>query len=120
MPTNLEKIAFPYRFARCALVAAALGFTQPASSETVSFEGKTVKLIIPSTPGGGTDTAARLVGRFFNKYLPGNPTVIPQNMPGGGGVTSLNFLAQQAKADGLTIAVSSSTQADPITYRMPQ
>jgi tripartite-type tricarboxylate transporter receptor subunit TctC len=105
---------------RYALVAAALGFTQPAFSESVSFEGKTVKLIIPSTAGGGTDTAARLVGRFFNKYLPGNPTVIPQNMPGGGGVTSLNFLAQQAKPDGLTIAVSSSTQADPITYRTPQ
>jgi tripartite-type tricarboxylate transporter receptor subunit TctC len=104
-----------------ALLTAVLCLALPASSaEPVSFEGKTIKLIIPSTAGGGTDVAARLVGRFFNKYLPGNPTVIPQNMPGGGGVTSLNFLAQQAKADGLTIAVSSSTQADPITYRTAQ
>lgn len=102
------------------VAAAAIGFAPQVQAETVSFEGKQVKLIIPSTAGGGTDVAARLVGRFFNKYLPGNPAVIPQNMPGGGGVTSLNFLAQQAKPDGLTIAVSSSTQADPITYRAPQ
>jgi|tagenome__1003787_1003787.scaffolds.fasta_scaffold20883644_1 tripartite-type tricarboxylate transporter receptor subunit TctC len=104
-----------------AVVAAGLiGVAPHVRAETVSFEGKQVKLIIPSTAGGGTDVAARLLGRFFNKYLPGNPTVVPQNMPGGGGVTSLNFLAQQAKPDGLTIAVSSSTQADPITYRTPQ
>src|SRR3954447_26692166 len=97
----------------------ALGF--PAfGSEPVSFEGKTIKLIIPSTPGGGTDTAARLIGRFLSAHLPGTPSIVPQNMPGGGGVTSLNYLSQQAKPDGLTIAVSSSTQADPITYRTPQ
>jgi tripartite-type tricarboxylate transporter receptor subunit TctC len=103
-----------------AVAGAAIGIAAQAHAEPVSFEGKQVKLIIPSTAGGGTDVAARLVGRFFNKYLPGNPAVVPQNMPGGGGVTSLNFLAQQAKPDGLTIAVSSSTQADPITYRAPQ
>ena len=106
----------------CAFVTTAVvGFAYPASSaEPVSFEGKSVKLIIPSTAGGGTDAAARLVGKYLGKYLPGNPTVVPQNMPGGGGITSLNFLAQQAKPDGLTIVVSSSTQADPITYRAPQ
>lgn len=104
-----------------AIVAAtAMGAALQAHAETVSFEGKQVKLIIPSTAGGGTDVAARLVGRFLGKYLPGNPSVVPQNMPGGGGITSLNFIAQQAKPDGLTIAVSSSTQADPITYRTPQ
>jgi hypothetical protein len=97
------------------------GFTKPASSEEpVSFEGKSIKVIIPTTAGGGTDTAARLIGRFLTKHLPGNPTVVPQNMPGGGGVTSLNYLAQQAKPDGLTIVVSSSTEADPLTYRTPQ
>src|SRR3982751_4759415 len=103
-----------------AVAATALAVAPQVHAETVSFEGKQIRLIIPSTAGGGTDVAARLVARFFNKYLPGNPAVVPQNMPGGGGVTSLNFLAQQAKPDGLTIAVSSSTQADPITYRTPQ
>jgi hypothetical protein len=97
----------------------ALGF--PAfGAEPVSFEGKTIKLIIPSTPGGGTDTAARLIGRFLSTHLPGTPSILPQNMPGGGGVTSLNYLSQQAKPDGLTIVVSSSTEADPLTYRTQQ
>ena len=91
-----------------------------ASAEAVSFEGKTVKMIIPTTAGGGTDISARLFARFVGKYLPGNPSVVPQNMPGGGGVTPLNFFAQQVKPDGLTIAFSSSTEADPLTYRAAQ
>lgn len=112
---KLSSITFAF------VAAAIVGHAEPAlSADPVSFEGKSVKLIIPSTAGGGTDAAARLVGKYLGKYLPGNPTVVPQNMPGGGGITSLNFLAQQAKPDGLTIVVSSSTQADPITYRTPQ
>jgi hypothetical protein len=105
-----------------ALVALAVaGLIHPASSaEPVSFEGKSIKLIIPSTTGGGTDIAARLIGRFLTQHLPGNPTIVAQNMPGGGGVTSLNYLSQQAKPDGLTMVVSSSTEADPLTYRTEQ
>jgi len=49
--------------------------------------------------------------------LLGNPAIVPQNMPGGGGITPLNYFAQQVKSDGLTIAFSSSTEADPLTYR---
>jgi hypothetical protein len=90
------------------------------AAEAVSFEGKTIKMIIPTTAGGGTDISARLFGRFLGKYLPGKPAVVPQNMPGGGGVTPLNFFAQQVKPDGLTIAFSSSTEADPLTFRAPQ
>ena len=106
----------------CAVVAAAtVSFVcAPASAQPVSFEGKSIKVIIPSTPGGGTDIAARLIGRFLGKYLPGNPSMMPQNMPGGGGVRSLNFLAQQAEPDGLTMVVTSSTEADPLTYRVKQ
>lgn len=106
----------------CLVIASAIaGAGQSAwSADSVSFEGKSVKVIIPSTAGGGTDAVARLAARFFTQYLPGHPTTVPQNMPGAGGIASLNFLAQQAKPDGLTIAVSSSTQADPITYRTPQ
>jgi tripartite-type tricarboxylate transporter receptor subunit TctC len=90
------------------------------AAEAVSFEGKSIKMIIPTTAGGGTDISARLFGRFLGKYLPGKPAIVPQNMPGGGGVTPLNFFAQQVKPDGLTIAFSSSTEADPLTFRAPQ
>jgi hypothetical protein len=91
-----------------------------AQAEMVSFEGKTVKLIIPTTAGGGTDISARLFARFLGKYLPGNPAIVPQNMPGGGGITPLNYFAQQVKPDGFTISFSSSTEADPLTYRAAQ
>ncbi|MEA2984079.1 MAG: hypothetical protein QOD94_333, partial [Alphaproteobacteria bacterium] len=104
-----------------ALATVVVTYSVPvAGSEAVSFEGKSVKMIIPTTAGGGTDISARLFARFVGKYLPGNPSVVPQNMPGGGGVTPLNFFAQQVKPDGLTIAFSSSTEADPLTYRAAQ
>lgn len=91
-----------------------------AADTAVSFQGKTVTMIIPSTAGGSTDLSARLLARFFGKHLPGQPAVVASNVPGGHGVGALNFLAQQAKPDGLTITISGNSQVDPITYRTPQ
>lgn len=91
-----------------------------AADSNVSFKDRTVTMIIPSTAGGGTDMAARLFARFFGIHLPGKPTVVAQNVPGGQGVTALNYVVQQAKPDGLTITMSSSAQVDPINYRAPQ
>src|SRR5581483_4895839 len=54
------------------------------------------------------------------KYLPGNPAVLVQNMPGGHGLTALNVIAQQTKPDGLTMLLSSNSEADPINFRTPQ
>ena len=53
------------------------------------FKGKTVTINIAGTAGGGIDVGARIVARFLGKYLPGNPQVIAQNMPGAGGVRVL-------------------------------
>jgi tripartite-type tricarboxylate transporter receptor subunit TctC len=94
--------------------------TAPAFADKVSFEGQTVKMIIPTTAGGSTDLASRLIAKFLGKYLPGNPTIVAQNMPGGHGVTALNFVFQQAQPDGLTVTMSSNSQVDPIVYRTPQ
>jgi tripartite-type tricarboxylate transporter receptor subunit TctC len=73
------------------------------------YEGKTLKILVSSGTGGGTDTAARLVSRFIGKYLPGNPKVLVQNMPGGGGTIANNYFASEAKPDGLTILQDSSS-----------
>ena len=103
--------------------AAAISVTLvgPASAdETVSFAGKTIKMIVPTTTGGSTDLAARLIGAYLTKYLPGSPTMVIENMPGGHGVPPLNFIANQAKPDGLTITLTSNSQVDPITFRTPQ
>lgn len=80
-----------------------------AASAPVSFQGKTLTILISSSPGGGTDTAGRLVSQFLPKYLPGNPVTVVQNMPGGGGITANNHFYANAKPDGLTLLQDSSS-----------
>jgi tripartite-type tricarboxylate transporter receptor subunit TctC len=74
-------------------------------AQGVDFSGKTIKWIIPFGVGGGSDVWARLYAPFFQKYLPGKPTVAVQNMPGGG--------SMRVKADGLTAFGSSGSTSFP-------
>ena len=74
-----------------------------AYSAAPYYEGKTIRIIVGTSPGGGYDTYTRLIARHFSKYIPGTPTIIVDNMPGAGGLLSANHLYQVAKADGLTI-----------------
>lgn len=67
------------------------------------YEGKTVRIIVGTSPGGGYDTYTRLIARHWGKYIPGNPTLIVENMAGAGGLISANHLYRVAKPDGLTI-----------------
>jgi tripartite-type tricarboxylate transporter receptor subunit TctC len=67
------------------------------------FKGKTIRLIIGTSTGGGVDLYARLVAQFLAKYLPGEPSIVPQNMPGASSVVAANFLYSMAKPDGLTL-----------------
>jgi hypothetical protein len=80
-----------------------------SAAETSFYESKTLRILVSSGTGGGTDTAARLVSRFIGKYLPGNPKVVVQNMPGGGGTIANNYFANEVKADGLSIMQDSSS-----------
>lgn len=89
---------------------AAIAVSGPAAAE-VSFEGKTIEWIIPFSPGGGSDTWARFNAPFLSKYLPGEPTVVVVNEPGGGSTKGANLFAARAKPNGLTIlGTSGSTQ----------
>src|SRR6476620_4404241 len=99
------------------LVAASSSAT---AAEPVSFKGKTVTMIIGFAAGGGTDLSGRLIAAYLGKYLPGEPTVIVQNMPGAEGMTAMNFFANQSKPDGLTLTMGSGSVADPINFRKPQ
>ncbi|QCO57945.1 tricarboxylate transporter (plasmid) [Pseudorhodobacter turbinis] len=90
--------------------AATLGLSMPAAAE-VSFEGKTIEFIIPFSAGGGSDTWARFNAPLLGKYLPGNPTIVVVNEPGGGSTKGANLFAARAKPDGLTVlGTSGSTQ----------
>lgn len=92
---------------RSALAVAMTAFAfAPAQSRAAEmFEGKTVKVLIGYAAGGGYDTYGRFVARHIGKYLPGNPHVIPQNMPGAGGVAVVNYIYNQAPKDGTEFAV---------------
>jgi tripartite-type tricarboxylate transporter receptor subunit TctC len=68
------------------------------------YEGKTVRTVVGFAAGGGFDTYARVLGRHLGKHIPGNPSIIVENMPGAGGLISANQLYRVAKPDGLTVA----------------
>jgi tripartite-type tricarboxylate transporter receptor subunit TctC len=89
------------------LIAAAMmtpWLTSAALAQGESFfKGKTVRIIVGLSSGGGYDRAARLVARYWPKYIPGNPSIIVQNMPGAGSVTAANYVYSVAKPDGLTL-----------------
>jgi tripartite-type tricarboxylate transporter receptor subunit TctC len=82
----------------CALSASKAG----AQGET-DFKGKTIRLIIGTSTGGGVDLYARLVAQHLGRHLPGEPTIVPQNMPGASSVVAANYVFTMAKADGLTL-----------------
>jgi tripartite-type tricarboxylate transporter receptor subunit TctC len=75
----------------------------PAQAES-PYEGKTIT-IITSTGGGGVyDLTARVIARHMGRHIPGHPTLIVQNMPGGGNVLATNYMYNIAPKDGMTIA----------------
>lgn len=65
-------------------------WAQAAESRSF-YDGKTITLIISTSPGGATDVAGRLAARYLGKYIPGHPNIIAQNMPGAGGIVSANY-----------------------------
>jgi tripartite-type tricarboxylate transporter receptor subunit TctC len=77
----------------------------PSHAQKVDFSGQKITLAIATPSGGGYDLYGRLVARHLGKFLPGNPTVVPQNMPGAGSLIAANWLANVAPKDGTGIAI---------------
>ena len=75
------------------------GFT---ASDDSFYKGKTIRLIVAFSAGGGYDAYSRTIGRHLSKYIPGNPAIVVENMTGAGGIIHANFM-YQAKPDGLII-----------------
>ena len=85
---------------KLALAAMLLPLAAPAQP---NFSGKTITIIVGYKPGGGYDATARLLARHLPDHIPGKPTVIVQNMPGGNSIIAANHVYNVAKPDGLTI-----------------
>jgi len=69
------------------------------------YKGKTIRLVIGNTTGGFYDRWGRLFARFMGKHIPGQPEIIPQNMPGAGSVIATNHVYKVAKPDGLSLVM---------------
>lgn len=82
---------------------AGLALTTGASAQEPFYGGKTIRIIVGASAGGGYDTYSRTIARHMGKYIPGNPTIVVENMPGAGFLIATNYIYKVAKPDGLTI-----------------
>ena len=102
-------------------LGAALALAPAASAQgSADFSGKTIEWIIPFAAGGGSDVWARFNAPLLQKYLPGNPTVVVVNEPGGGSTRGANLFATRAKPDGLTILGTSGSTQFPYLLNDPR
>ena len=109
---NARNLCRKLAFAASAVV---LGLVTLASTDAmaVDFSDKQITIIVPFSEGGGTDSYSRLMAPLFEKHLPGHPTILVLNKPGGGGLTGANYYADHAEKDGTTVlALSTSSQSN--------
>jgi tripartite-type tricarboxylate transporter receptor subunit TctC len=106
------------RFARRMLwsalgLAAMLTLAPGLRAEPIAdfYRGKTMKIIIGYGPGGGYDLYGRLTAEFLGRHIPGNPSIIPENMPGGGSLKAILYLYQVAPQDGTYLGSVSQQMA---------
>jgi tripartite-type tricarboxylate transporter receptor subunit TctC len=90
---------------RAIAAAILLAFAVVPAGAQEFYAGKTVSLIIGFGPGGGYDLWGRTLARHIGKHLPGNPTVVPQNMPGAGSYVAASHLYAAAPKDGTAFAI---------------
>jgi len=78
----------------------------------ISFEGKVITFVAPSSAGGGTDVLARMVARHIKNYLPGKPSVVIRNMAGAQGLIGAHYVYHQQRKDGRIVLVSTGTNTN--------
>jgi tripartite-type tricarboxylate transporter receptor subunit TctC len=102
----------PFAVAACIAAAGVLGFAPAASADAVAdfYKGKNVTVVVGYAAGGGADLWGRFFARHIGRYIPGQPNVIVQNMPGSGGFRSVNYVYNVAPKDG-TVLILPTTSA---------
>jgi tripartite-type tricarboxylate transporter receptor subunit TctC len=87
------------------LLTLVLGSTllRPVYAAAPYYEGKSIRLIVGFSAGGGFDTYSRLIGRHLGRHIPGNPSIVVENMTGAASLVAANHVYKVAKPDGLTM-----------------
>ena len=93
-------------FSLLALLVGGLCFLPDLQAQEPFYKGKTIRVIIGTTPGALYDQWSRVIAAHMGKHIPGNPELVPQNMPGAGHKIAANYVYNVAKPDGLTLAGS--------------
>ena len=84
---------------------ALLAFAIRTAGAAEFYKGKTIRFVVGLAPGGGYDLSARTIGRHMGKHIPGNPTIVVENMTGAGSLIAANYTFNSAKPDGLFVGV---------------
>lgn len=103
----------PKKIAGFAAALFACCWALPAAAQNAVaqfYRGKTVTIVVGSSPGGGYDTYARLLGRHLGTHIPGKPNVVVTNMPGAGSASAATYVARVAPKDGTFIAAPYASQ----------
>jgi tripartite-type tricarboxylate transporter receptor subunit TctC len=85
-----------------------LAMPLPNAAADDFYRGKTIRFVVGFAAGGGYDLAARIVGRHIGKHIPGNPTIVVENMTGAGSLIAANYTYNSAKPDGLFVGIWNS------------
>ena len=85
-----------------------LAYTPVWAAADEFYKGKTIRFVVGFAAGGGYDLAARVVGRHMGKHIPGNPTIVVENMTGAGSLIAANYTYNSARPDGLFVAIWNS------------
>lgn len=118
-----QRILFPLTTVAM-LLAASMAFAQSVEE---FYKGKTLKIVVGNSAGGGSDLNARMLGRFITKYIPGNPRVVIENMPGASSMKSVQYLDNGAPTDGTVmtafnpgLVTESITKPDQIPVKLTE
>jgi tripartite-type tricarboxylate transporter receptor subunit TctC len=85
------------------IVALLVATAAPVFAQDSFYKGKSIRLIVGASAGGGYDTYSRTIARHMGKHITGNPVFVVENMPGAGFLISANYMYRVAKPDGLTV-----------------
>src|SRR5262245_21300416 len=86
-----------------ALLIEVLFLPRDLLAQTPFYQGKTITLVQGTAPGGSSDMMVKSVLPYLKKYIPGEPAIVPEYMPGGGGIKAANHLYKNVRPDGLTL-----------------